>query len=95
MWEAIPVLFRAEISFIDDGAGKPVGIYERVGQRPIAPFGNSDGDLQMLQWTTMTGHGGHLAMIVHQTDGEREYAYDRNTCFGRLDKVLDATTVMG
>jgi hypothetical protein len=96
MREGIPVLFRlAEISFIDDGAGKPVGIYERVGQRPIAAFGNSDGDLQMLQWTTMTGHGRHLAMTVHQTDGEREYPHDRNTSFGRLDKVLDATTVMG
>jgi haloacid dehalogenase-like hydrolase len=85
-----PELFRLpEINFIDDGPGKPVGINEFIGRRPIAAFGNSDGDLEMLQWTTMTG-GARLGLIVHHTDAEREYAYDRDTPFGRLDKALDA-----
>lgn len=85
-----PELFRLpEVNFIDDGPGKPVGINEFIGRRPIAAFGNSDGDLEMLQWTTMTG-GARLGLIVHHTDAEREYAYDRDTDFGRLDKALDA-----
>jgi hypothetical protein len=85
-----PELFRLpEINFVDDGPGKPVGINEYIGRRPIAAFGNSDGDLEMLQWTTMSG-GARLGMIVHHTDAEREYAYDRDTDFGRLDKALDA-----
>lgn len=85
-----PVLFRLpEINFIDDKAGKPVGINSHIGRRPIAAFGNSDGDLEMLQWTTMTG-GPRLGLIVHHTDAEREYAYDRKSHFGRLDKALDA-----
>jgi hypothetical protein len=85
-----PELFRLpEVNFIDDGPGKPVGINEFIGRRPIAAFGNSDGDLEMLQWTTMAG-GARLGMIVHHTDAEREYAYDRDTDFGRLDKALDA-----
>jgi hypothetical protein len=78
-----------EVNFIDDGAGKPVGINEFIGRRPIAAFGNSDGDLEMLQWTTISGSP-RLGLIVHHTDAEREYAYDRNTPFGRLDKALDA-----
>ena len=83
-------LFRLpEVNFIDDGPGKPVGINEFIGRRPIAAFGNSDGDLEMLQWTTISG-GARLGMIVHHTDAEREYAYDRDTSFGRLDKALDA-----
>jgi hypothetical protein len=83
-----PELFRLpELNFVDDGAGKPVGINEHIGRRPIAAFGNSDGDLQMLQWTTMSG-GVRLGLIVHHTDEAREYAYDRNTSFGRLDKAL-------
>jgi haloacid dehalogenase-like hydrolase len=85
-----PELFRLpEVNFIDDGSGKPVGINEFIGRRPIAAFGNSDGDLEMLQWTTMAG-GARLGLIVHHTDSEREYAYDRDTPFGRLDKALDA-----
>jgi hypothetical protein len=85
-----PELFRLpEVNFIDDGPGKPVGINEFIGRRPIAAFGNSDGDLEMLQWTTLTG-GARLGLIVHHTDAEREYAYDRDTEFGRLDKALDA-----
>jgi hypothetical protein len=91
----IPVLFRLpEINFIDDKAGKPVGINEYIGRRPIAAFGNSDGDLQMLQWTTMT-RGRRFGLIVHHTDAEREYAYDRNSSFGRLDVALDAARVKG
>jgi haloacid dehalogenase-like hydrolase len=89
----IPVLFRLpEINFVDDGPGKPVGINEHIGQRPIAAFGNSDGDLEMLQWATKTS-GRRFGLIVHHTDGEREYAYDRQSRFGRLDKALDAATV--
>ena len=84
-----PELFRLpEVNFVDDGAGKPVGINEFIGRRPIAAFGNSDGDLEMLQWTTMSG-GARLGLIVHHTDADREYAYDRDTSFGRLDKALD------
>ena len=92
----IPVLYRLpEINFVNDGPGKPVGINEHIGQHPIAAFGNSDGDLEMLQWTTMTGPGAHLGMIIHHTDAEREYAYDRNSSFGRLDKALNAAPAMG
>jgi hypothetical protein len=92
----IPVLFRLpEMNFIDDGPGKPVGINGQIGQLPIAAFGNSDGDLQMLQWATMKGPGPHLGVLIHHTDAEREYAYDRKSDFGRLDKALDAATAMG
>ena len=84
-------LFRLpEINFIDDKAGKPVGINEHIGRRPIAAFGNSDGDLEMLQWTTLGASGARFGLIVHHTDAEREYAYDRQSHFGRLDKALDA-----
>src|SRR6202030_349942 len=93
MRDGRPELFRLpEVNFIDDGAGKPVGINEYIGRRPIAAFGNSDGDLQMLQWATMGG-GPSLGLIVHHTDAEREYAYDRDTSFGRLDKALDAAAL--
>jgi len=93
MRDGRPELFRLpEVNFIDDGAGKPVGINEFIGRRPIAAFGNSDGDLEMLQWTTMTG-GARLGLIVHHTDAEREYAYDRDTPFGRLDKALDVAAM--
>ncbi|GEP06789.1 haloacid dehalogenase [Methylobacterium oxalidis] len=92
MRDGRPELYRlAQVNFIDDKAGKPVGINEYIGRRPIAAFGNSDGDLEMLQWTTMSG-GARLGLIVHHTDAEREYAYDRNTAFGRLDKALNAAT---
>jgi phosphoserine phosphatase len=84
-----PTLVRLpEVHFIDDKEGKPVGINEHIGQRPIAAFGNSDGDYQMLEWTT-AGEGPRFGLIVHHTDAEREYAYDRDSSFGRLDKALD------
>jgi len=84
-----PTLIRLpELNFIDDKEGKPVGINSHIGQRPIAAFGNSDGDYQMLDWTT-AGEGARLGLIVHHTDAEREYAYDRESPFGRLDKALD------
>jgi len=90
----VPTLFRLpEINFIDDKAGKPVGIYEYIGRRPIAAFGNSDGDLEMLQWTTLDGNRARFGLIVHHTDAEREYAYDRKSHFGRLDKALDAAAI--
>jgi haloacid dehalogenase-like hydrolase len=93
MGQDVPVLFRLpEINFVDDGPGKPVGINEHIGQRPIAAFGNSDGDLEMLQWTTLSGRVS-LGLIVHHTDAEREYAYDRDSHFGKLDKALDAASV--
>ena len=93
MKDGSPTLFRLpEVNFIDDKTGKPVGINEHIGRRPIAAFGNSDGDLEMLQWTTMSG-GVRLGLIVHHTDAEREYAYDRKSDFGRLDKALDAAAV--
>ena len=90
MRDGKPVLFRLpEINFIDDKTGKPIGINEHIGRRPIAAFGNSDGDLEMLQWTTLAG-GVRFGLIVHHTDAEREYAYDRQSHFGKLDKALDA-----
>ncbi len=93
MRQGRPELFRLpEVNFIDDKAGKPVGINQHIGRRPIAAFGNSDGDLEMLQWTTMSG-GRRFGLIVHHTDAEREYAYDRDTEFGKLDKALDAAVV--
>jgi hypothetical protein len=95
MRDDIPTLFRLpEINFIDDGAGKPVGINGRIGRRPIAAFGNSDGDLQMLQWTTKSA-GRRLGVVIHHTDAEREFAYDRQSVVGRLNLALDAATVNG
>jgi len=90
-----PTLTRVpEIDLVDDKGSRPTGIYERIGRRPIAAFGNSDADLEMLQWATM-GRGLHLGMLVHHTDAEREYAYDRSAAFGRLDKALDAAAANG
>jgi len=90
-----PVLMRLpEIDFIDDKHGKPVGIHKFIGRRPIASFGNSDGDFQMLQWAS-AGEGPHLAMLVHHTDDEREWAYDRDSHVGRLDRGLDEATGRG
>jgi haloacid dehalogenase-like hydrolase len=87
----IPILLRIpQMNFVDDGPGKSVGINAHIGQRPIAAFGNSDGDLQMLEWTTRAASTPALALIVHHTDAEREYAYDRKSHFGKLDKALDA-----
>ncbi len=90
-----PVLTRVpEINFIDDGPGKPVGINEHIGRRPIAAFGNSDGDLQMLQWTA-AGRGARFCLYVHHTDATREWAYDRTSHIGKLDKGLDEARQRG
>jgi hypothetical protein len=83
-----------EINFIDDGPGKPAGINQYIGHRPIAAFGNSDGDQQMLEWTA-AGSGPRFMLIVHHTDGVREYAYDRKSPFGKLDKALDEAMTKG
>jgi hypothetical protein len=90
-----PVLIRLpEVNFIDDGPGKPVGIQMHIGRRPIAAFGNSDGDLQMLQWTA-AGPGRRFCLYVHHTDAIRESAYDRASSIGRLDKGLDEAKARG
>jgi phosphoserine phosphatase len=90
-----PVLVRLpEIDFIDDKAGKPVGIHRHIGRRPIAAFGNSDGDFQMLEWTT-AGAGPRLGLIVHHDDADREYAYDRKSAMGRLDRGLEEAAQRG
>ena len=95
MRDGKPVLVRLpEIDFIDDKAEKPVGINKFIGRRPIAAFGNSDGDLQMLQWTT-AGDGLRFALIVHHTDAECEWAYDRQSSVGHLDKALDEARAKG
>jgi hypothetical protein len=95
MRDGKPVLVRLpELNFIDDKDGKPIGINTHIGRRPIAAFGNSDGDLQMLQWTT-AGQGPRFALYVHHTDAEREWAYDRNSSIGRLDKGLDEALAKG
>jgi phosphoserine phosphatase len=84
-----PVLVRIpKVDFVDDHEGKPVGIQKFIGRRPILAFGNSDGDHQMLQWTA-AGDGARFMGIVHHTDSEREWAYDRDSLVGRLDKALD------
>ena len=88
------LLKTPKLEFIDDGPGKPVGINRFIGRRPIFAFGNSDGDLQMLQWT-VAGEGARFAGIVHHTDAEREYAYDRQSKVGKLDKALDEATAKG
>jgi phosphoglycolate phosphatase-like HAD superfamily hydrolase len=77
-----------KIEFIDDGPGKPVGINRFIGQRPLFAFGNSDGDLQMLEWIT-AGEGPHFAGLVHHTDAAREWAYDRDSSLGALNKAGD------
>jgi hypothetical protein len=90
-----PVLTKeAKIEFIDDGPGKPVGINRFIGRRPIFAFGNSDGDLQMLQYTA-AGSGARLALYVHHDDAEREFAYDRQSHIGKLDKGLDEAKAKG
>lgn len=93
--DGVPSLQRtAKVDFIDDKTGKPVGILTHIGRRPIAAFGNSDGDYQMLEWTT-SATGKRLGMIVHHDDGVREYAYDRDSHFGKLDKGLDDAAAKG
>lgn len=84
-----PVLVRLpELEFFDDQGNKPTAIHKIIGRRPLAAFGNSDGDLEMLQWTT-TRQGPSFGLIVHHTDAGREWAYDRHSLFGRLDKALE------
>jgi hypothetical protein len=95
MRDGKPVLMKLpEINFIDDKEGKPVGIQQHIGRRPIAAFGNSDGDLQMLQWTT-AGSGARFALIVHHDDAEREWAYDRQSHVGKLDQAWDEAKAKG
>lgn len=93
--EGRPVLVRLpELDFIDDKAGKPVGIHRLIGRRPILAAGNSDGDYEMLEYTT-AGSGLRLGLIVHHTDGQREVAYDRASPFGRLDRGLNDAAAKG
>lgn len=82
------------LDFLDDKEGKPVAIHRHIGRRPVFAFGNSDGDLAMLQWT-MAGDGPRFAGLVRHTDGEREWAYDRESSIGRLDKALDQANAKG
>jgi phosphoglycolate phosphatase-like HAD superfamily hydrolase len=90
-----PVIVRLpELNFIDDKQGKPLGINSHIGRRPIAAFGNSDGDFQMLEWAT-AGEGARFGMLVHHTDAEREWAYDRESHIGRLDRGLDEAATRG
>jgi phosphoglycolate phosphatase-like HAD superfamily hydrolase len=90
-----PALVKeAKVGFVDDGPGKPVAINRFIGRRPIFAFGNSDGDLQMLQWTA-AGKEPRFMGLVHHTDAEREWAYDRNSQVGRLDKALDEANAKG
>lgn len=90
-----PVLGRLpELNFIDDKAGKPVGINQHIGRRPLMAFGNSDGDFEMLEWTT-SGDGSRFGLLVHHNDNKREWAYDRDSHIGRLDKGLDEAKAKG
>lgn len=90
-----PVIVRLpELNFNDDKGGKPVGINQHIGRRPIAAFGNSDGDLQMLQYTG-AGGGSRFCLIVHHTDAEREFEYDRTDRLARLDQGLDEAALKG
>jgi phosphoglycolate phosphatase-like HAD superfamily hydrolase len=88
------IVIEPQIDLIDDHAGKPVGIARLIGRRPVMAFGNSDGDFEMLEYTT-AGKGPRFGLLVHHTDVEREYAYDRTSHVGRLDKGLDAAPKRG
>jgi phosphoglycolate phosphatase-like HAD superfamily hydrolase len=95
MRDGKPVLVKLpEIQFVDDKAGKPVGIHQFIGRRPIAAFGNSDGDMQMLEWAT-AGGGVRFALFVHHDDAKREYAYDRNDKIQKFDKGWDEAVAKG
>ena len=95
MRDGVPVLVKEpKIDFVNDGPGKPVGINEFIGRRPICAFGNSDGDLQMLQYTA-AGSGARFCLYVHHDDAAREYAYDRKDSMARLDKGLDEAAAKG
>jgi phosphoserine phosphatase len=90
-----PVLRKMpQVNFVDDKAGKPVAIERHIGRRPVMAFGNSDGDLQMLQWTA-AGAGPRFALLVHHTDAEREWAYDRESAVGRLDDAWHEAVAEG
>jgi hypothetical protein len=90
-----PVLVKLPtVDFIDDKEGKPIAIQKFIGRRPIVAFGNSDGDLQMLQWTA-AGSGARFCLFVHHTDADREWVYDRQSSIGRLDKGLDEANAKG
>jgi hypothetical protein len=90
-----PVLMKLpKVEFVDDGPGKPLGINRFIGRRPILAFGNSDGDKEMLEWTA-AGQGARFMGLVHHTDAAREYAYDRESKVGRLDKALDEAAAKG
>jgi haloacid dehalogenase-like hydrolase len=90
-----PVLIKLPaLDFVDDKEGKPIAIHKYIGRRPIAAFGNSDGDLQMLQWTA-ADKGARLSVYIHHTDAAREWAYDRTSHIGKLDKGLDEASVKG
>jgi len=84
----------SKIHFFDDKAAKPVGIYDHIGRRPILAFGNSDGDIQMIEYTTKA-EGRRLGLFLHHTDGDREFAYDRKTYVGTLDMALDQAEANG
>jgi len=90
-----PVLIKLpEVQFVDDKTGKPIGIEYAIGRRPLAAFGNSDGDREMLEWTT-SGKGPRFGLLVHHTDGLREWAYDRKSHIGQLDKAWDEALTKG
>ncbi|WP_309387225.1 HAD family hydrolase [Cerasicoccus frondis] len=100
MRDGIPTIVKTDkIILVDDKEGKPVGIYQYIGQRPVFAAGNSDGDMQMLEYTTIprsqSDTKAHFGLIVHHDDGEREWAYDRESHIGRLDKAWDAATKEG
>jgi len=100
MRDGIPTIVKEpKIMLIDDKAGKPVGIYRHIGRRPIFAGGNSDGDQEMLEYTTIARDASdktpRFGLIVHHTDGEREFAYDRNSHMGKLDEALDEAPKRG
>jgi hypothetical protein len=95
MRDSGPVLIKLpQIEVVDDNVEKPAAIQKHIGRRPIASFGNSDGDLEMLQWTT-AGNGARFALLIHHNDAIREWAYDRNSSVGKLDKAADEAKARG
>jgi hypothetical protein len=88
------ILKTEQPELVDDHAGKPVGIQRFLGRRPVMAFGNSDGDFEMLEWTT-TGEGPRFGALLHHTDGAREFAYDRASAVGKLDRGLDEASARG
>lgn len=93
--DGTPVIVRLpELNFIDDKAGKPIGIQQHIGRRPILAFGNSDGDFEMLEWAT-SGAGARLGLMVHHDDPDREWAYDRESPIGKLARGLDEASTRG